>query len=109
MSNTKHTPEPWVYDAQGHQGIITDTEGFTIVRVECVQQPGPGGLVGPQVARIVSCVNALAGIDNPALAIKAAREALDSLSGILIPASPDGQAMVRTVARRALALLGGIK
>jgi hypothetical protein len=56
-------------------------------------------------ARIVACVNALAGIADPAAAIKAAREALEHACDT-VPQS-GAERMFIEECRRALALLGG--
>ena len=55
-------------------------------------------------ARIVACVNALAGIENPEEALKAVREALIACDGI-VSAFGDPERHVKATVRRALALL----
>ena len=70
----KHTPEPWMH-LNGEHTIWTrlndGCRGMPIARVNTVMPQDQAN-----AARIVACVNSLAGLDDPASALKAAREAL---------------------------------
>lgn len=69
---SKHTPEPWVYDedraAVRFDGRGNPVEGDRIGCIICEPQKRSDG------RRIVACVNALAGVADPAAFVKAARE-----------------------------------
>jgi hypothetical protein len=75
MSNKPHTVEPWsISAAPGWQDTIVDAKDNKIAvcsgRSESI----------PNAQRIVACVNACAGIEDPAETIKKAR---DVISGLL--------------------------
>jgi hypothetical protein len=59
---SKHTKEPWVLTSAG----ISESSG----RLLGIEEQRAN------LARIVACVNALAGITDPSAALKAAREAI---------------------------------
>ena len=87
----KHTPEPWEF-AEWNTGInnspgfglMTDVGSLNVTvhtrkpkgngfdEVDCTDQ------AIADARRIVSCVNACAGIEDPAAAIQAARDALEA-------------------------------
>jgi hypothetical protein len=93
MSEQKHTPEPWLAEGEFKQvgclvrGLSTEWVGYV---VQLNAEKYRGEVCGFQSAtnidgikpnealanatRIVSCVNALAGIPNPAEFVRAARE-----------------------------------
>ncbi len=82
----KHTPEPWTIDSSRN--------GFT--SYVCIQGPFINGSGNPALCwieanqpadvneananRIVQCVNACAGIDDPDLLLRTAREALKAVA-----------------------------
>jgi hypothetical protein len=71
MSNTHDYGEPWNINLDFDAAPITRTDGTEVL--------GNCEINEPEIVRIVSCVNACAGIQDPAAAIQAARE---SLTGI---------------------------
>jgi len=77
-----HTPEPWEY---GNDSIWSacNGEGNRMSEVAEFVRACDGN-------RIVACVNACAGLDNPAEAIAAAREALERAKWWLDEGSDDG-------------------
>ncbi len=112
---TEHTPEPWSFvedgggsafsfeiraDRRDHGGQI---RGIALVYADNPDDGSPGTEDTANAARIVQCVNACAGLDNPAEAIRAAREALLATLDYLQRPS------VRDQVLDALALLEGAK
>lgn len=91
-ATTRHTPGPWVVDWQGLDHPIYAGE-------TCVATAWAGD-ADANAARIVACVNALDGVDDPAAA-------LGSIAGFLEDVArgcdPDE---ARTIAADLLALLG---
>lgn len=86
MSNANHTPEPWTIDRWGHVSAPSCGAGSKVL---CPAFASPSGN-HPQAdeaeantARIVACVNALAGVPHPQEAVKAAREAMVAALGLL--------------------------
>lgn len=73
-----HTPEPWIVAGDS---IVTSDDQFCIATVET-----DGGYEAPDpaanAARIVACVNALAGIQDPAGALQAARDVATKLGAL---------------------------
>jgi hypothetical protein len=58
MSDLKHTPEPWIYQSQT---VVADDEHGDRIFIMM-----PSDYIGQHnMKRIVSCVNALAGIKDP--------------------------------------------
>ena len=110
-----HTPEPWDYvpSTEHHGPYITSDHGSTICDLYVMSQPdklsirngGPSKpipflaeMADPNAKRIVDCVNAMAGIDDPAKTIayvkKTIRKALDQRIGDLSHRRhPDGTAV----------------
>lgn len=86
----EHTPEPWI----AGDNAIAGADGATVAYIGSVADGD----------RIVACVNALAGVDDPAVALAEIRAALvdarDRLAGMTGVADP----LPRV--RAALALLG---
>lgn len=78
MSNMKHTPEPWeAYDNSVYWEILS--EGHSLVSVfDNRYHPVPvtKESTAANAARIVACVNAMAGIEEP----QAFRDSLQKLS-----------------------------
>lgn len=84
-----HTPEPWSLFTNRHP----ETNGKPWGCIESKSHPAGGAGVCPSgintywsgeigranAARIVACVNALAGVEDPAAAIREAMEAMKSL------------------------------
>jgi hypothetical protein len=106
QAEQKHTPEPWVKDYRGTIGHIksiaprTDRATPTLCRYDLT---APGINETEQHAnaeRIVQCVNAMSGIDDPEAAMAKVRKALDEARGHVM--DPDTQALMD----EALALLG---
>jgi len=74
---SEYTPEPW----ENHIGTIESESGWHIA--SCVTTNG--GKATANAARIVACVNAMAGIDDPAAEIaklRAEREELIKLADL---------------------------
>ena len=103
----KHTPEPWIYRKSQCQPvyeapIIANNIG------ECIAIPDSGGCsfssdeVTANVKRIVQCVNACAGIEDPEAAI---REAKDTLKAMILLCEVFGHECSVDSARQALAKL----
>jgi hypothetical protein len=82
MSNQKHTPEPWeVHNASSH--IIVHSEYLCHI-ADC----GPSFILETEeieanTARIIECVNACAGIENPRRVIREVREALEKVDAVM--------------------------
>ena len=95
MRNTSHTwtPEPWHQNAEG---MIVDTFGQDV------------SFCDTNVKRYVTCVNACAGIPDPATALALAREALKAcIPNLEIARNRMGMECTSIdLARRALAALG---
>lgn len=72
MSEPKRYGEPWVFDG----GDVLHNEGGTVAEVY-------DDIFSSVGERIVACVNACAGIDNPESALAAAREALERCAEVL--------------------------
>ena len=68
---SKYTQEPWVigdYGAVEHEGKIIQLSGFSLSGMREAK---------PNAARIVACINALAGIDDPEAFMRKVRELWD--------------------------------
>lgn len=100
MSNNTHTPEPWelaepseypwkLLDEPSMQNTATilGKGGFGIL---CTPETNVGRR--SDLERIVSCVNACAGLADPAEALRLAREALELFTRLEIPRKPIGNA-----------------
>jgi hypothetical protein len=79
--NAKHTPgkyapEPWTTRVAICDNDFRIMSGKEYVGSVCEGFKGTDGKYGSTANRIVACVNALAGIENPAEAIAEARTAL---------------------------------
>lgn len=61
MGNTKHTPEPWYVDNQTAFPEIVGSDAH----VSEIWSTGDNELDQANASRIVACVNAMAGIENP--------------------------------------------
>jgi len=77
----KHTSEPWVVYNAGDEGdtYIGDKEGHV--------SPIAENFAEADAFRVVTCVNAMAGIEDPAAFVKAVREIIDGAS----PSHTDGE------------------
>ena len=94
MKNMKHTPEPW----EAYYGcVIAESEqGITInggTGKEAREYYG-GNLIGESISdanadRIVACVNACAGMEDPAAEIAALRAEVERLKPAAKPSLPD--------------------
>lgn len=75
----QHTPEPWIYveHAVGYGAAIMDAEGFDIYSND--SRTGPVQMDYPDMKRAVACVNACAGLANPA----ALRGIIDEIESVL--------------------------
>jgi hypothetical protein len=72
MSTIKHTPEPWVFD-----GEFIESEQMVICQLFNKHEDDfPNKQAN--AARIVACVNACAGMENPEADIKRYKKALSS-------------------------------
>lgn len=73
-----HTPAPWRFDigGTGTRGGLLDDHGISVMHVEAVSWTN-GGTFSADLQRIVACVNACEGMDDPA----AFRKALDFARG----------------------------
>lgn len=60
---------PWRYEAKGTRGFIFDADDHLILSAQCLEQPGPAGLVEPLLSVVVACVNACDGMSEPAATI----------------------------------------
>ncbi len=61
MGNTKHTPEPWDVDNQTTFPVIVGSDAY----VSEIWSTGENELDQANAARIVACVNAMTGIEDP--------------------------------------------
>lgn len=97
MTTTKHTAEPWQTFQSDAGGIVADDKGNTLASL-----PWAGDNHDPEAnaARIVACVNACAGIDDPVKAINGAKAALKVMADMLVGSGSQQ-------ARNALRALGG--
>lgn len=108
--STKHTPEPWHTEGAHIEPAFLDRDGHI---ARCYADVGSADLDRANAARAVACVNACAGIEDPAAALAAAREELAALATMLESFSASGEVYYRgfdrsaAFARAALALLGG--
>jgi hypothetical protein len=99
MSNSKHTPEPWmkgffhVYDADGCEIADCMSDVYLTYHDQA------------NAARIVECVNACAGIENPSYAIAFAIDALKMADHVR--GTRDDIVEVGNALRKALELLTG--
>lgn len=110
---TGHTPEPWrVGGTVLVEGVDDDARAYLVIRngndqwPALVERDSDGEA---NAARIVQCVNALAGVRDPGTAIRQAREALLAARG-WIRHGDDGGCLEGAVEDRltyALALLDG--
>ena len=80
---TKHTPEPWRVEEwtchaptciRAGDVTVADCSGFGRYADETI----------PDAARIVQCVNACAGIEDPAAALKMAKDALNLIKAVIV-------------------------
>jgi hypothetical protein len=117
----KHTPEPWE-QMGGSSAIVAvselerDEDGNRVAVAQCGDEISPlaglkyGDERDANAARIVSCVNACAGLADPAEALRVAREALELAELWLANSVPvteiDGPKPLPVVSR-ALAMLKG--
>lgn len=74
MTQPKHTPEPWLIGKTTEKGMPIETETDLIGFFDPWSNLNNVDLAN--AARIVSCVNALAGIPNPQAFVEAAGELL---------------------------------
>jgi hypothetical protein len=102
MSTTKHTAAPWIYTGS----VLVEDQNRNVVarcnthfRMDAEEA---------NAARIVACVNACAGIEDPAAALAEAKEALRKILRH-IPASSGGASVSADVhlCKQALRALGG--
>ncbi len=75
MSTNTSTPidygEPWRYCIEGHPFVVNSRDAIVIGRTD-------EAMGDMDIHRAIACVNALAGIPDPAAAIQAARDALNA-------------------------------
>ena len=77
---SKHTPEPWIWIGTDEDKTLTSpTANYVIIAGTCSNDDGTVGLYINQANadRIVACVNALAGIDDPAAFVEAAKAVVE--------------------------------
>jgi hypothetical protein len=92
MSKPKHSLDPW------RAGVLLAHDGF---EVKAGDRYVASFASGHDAARAMACVNALAGIEDPAAALSAARDALETACyGVY--SEPEN---VKALAGEALALL----
>lgn len=74
MTDTKHTKEPWVADVEALGLWIVGSKGQTITEIsgECTENKDIENR-----ARIIACVNAMQGIDDPEAFMRDVVEHLD--------------------------------
>lgn len=106
---TKHTAEPWRVEAPyriGHDAgllpIVAGNCGVAMVSDPLYHSKEANA------ARIVACVNAMAGIEDPASTLEMAREAIRKILRH-IPADAGGASLSADVdlCKRAIAILSG--
>lgn len=96
MSKQKHTPEPWrVFSGENTfiHGIDGQNDEAVIVFLTEDELEEIGNTLSPErqnenIRRIVACVNACAGMDDPATEIEALRARVAELDGML-PKKPE--------------------
>ena len=81
---SKHSPEPWLLHRISNSLIciyerMEKNEADAIAQIV---QPDSRKLQDANAARIVACVNACAGIDDPAAYLAACAELIDHIPGI---------------------------
>lgn len=114
-----HTPEPWSYAEDGGGSAFSfeiradrrdyggQIRGIALVYADNPDDGSPGTEDTANAARIVACVNACAGMDNPAAVLAEVRSALD-IAAFVLDESQHPETLRRV--RAALALLdGGLK
>ncbi len=84
MSKRKWTREPWEH---GHKTLCGapwfGVYAGGVIVAHLLSTVGEFNEESANAERMVACVNACRGIDDPEAAIKAAREALDRVEGVL--------------------------
>ena len=100
--STRHTPEPWASSGCVNECSIS---GHSVI---CDQGRTPIGYIAysDDANRAIICVNACAGIEDPAEAIREAREALSFIAELI---GPNGERLFEggcaSIAQQALAKL----
>ena len=81
LKMSKHTPEPWVigFPPPNGEQAIGDKSGL----MTAIATSGYGVDTKANANRIVSCVNACAGMEDPALEIAELRKQRDELLGMI--------------------------
>ena len=76
---TKHTPEPWTVEERGPDGAhaIKSLAPVSTRHITSLHRFGRGNS-----DRIVACVNALAGIDDPEAFVAAAKRLIGNAAGL---------------------------
>lgn len=79
MINTKHTPEPWWIPTGYYTYIQGMSNGVTVPIAACTDNSHADAPNRENFSRIVACVNALAGIEDPATYIATLKAQRDDL------------------------------
>ena len=90
---SKHTPEPWKYEKELSAGCdewLISMDAGDRGRGICIAETRPGSAAGGEAnaRRIVTCVNACAGMDDPAAEIAELKRQRDELLAALGSAIP---------------------
>lgn len=104
----KHTPEPWkayVNPRNGAIGVYSITTENDVAG--CNHLGLPANARKANANRIVACVNACAGIEDPASAISDAREALELALEVIEATGPGSYPIAENAIAGALAKLKG--
>lgn len=80
-TKTKHTAEPWKRHGVHPHYILAEVDGGKVATVATTYQSKSCDLEA-NAARIVACINACAGVDDPLEAIQVLRDTRDHLKGI---------------------------
>lgn len=96
MSETKHTPEPWVQDEGNLRCVGTPKSWYPrqVYDIVTVLEGGPeyrdeaNSKAEANAHRIVACVNALAGVDDPAAELARLRR-VEQAARAYVEADPD--------------------
>ncbi len=113
---TKHTPTPWRYVTHADKrmgdcirgGRVRTEDGATVPPAVCTMSKCEGWETQQaNAARIVQCVNACEGIEDPASALKQARQALTALKAGMAPDGHISASEMEYIASEALRALGG--
>jgi hypothetical protein len=83
MSETKHTPGPWINIAEDESGypVISGPDDTNIAQILCPLSTSKGKDVGELLEEVIANKNLITAAPDLLAALKAARDKLDELDG----------------------------